>query len=474
MRTARSTRRPTHPVWAVLVALLLACAVVGPPVALADEPAAATATAAPAADVDAQLKTVDQAFGLLVDVYVHPVDASALLGAGWERMTKDATAAGGPPPEPAPAFSGARQADLEALHAALRAYLAQPHPLLPGFSPGYSFVRGMVGFVNEGHTYFLDPQQYREYQDWTRGQRHYIGIGVGLNTRGPEPTITEVYEDTPAAQAGLRQGDVLVQIDNHALAGLPGAEVTGYMRGAVDTPVRLTVRRAGAADPLTFTLTRADIHLAFVTHRLVADDVGYIQLRGFPEPSVIDNVEQAVDEFRQQGVQGLVLDLRGNSGGRIDVGSRLLGHFVPPGTALFEEVDRAGNETMHKSRAGTLYGWPLVVLVDGGTASMGELFASVVQEQGVGTVLGTVTSGSVAGSQVYPLGDGSGLQVTVFDIRAADGKLLNGVGVVPDETVESDPVAVAAGGDPVLDRALDIVRAKIDQAPSALRLPLAA
>src|SRR5260370_38905500 len=120
-------------------------------------------------------------------------------------------------------------------------------------------------------------------------------------------------------------------------------------------------------------------------------------------------------------------------------------------------MDRSGEKRTHVTRAGTRYDLPLVVLVDGGTASSGEIFASAVQEHGAATILGSNTAGSVAAAQVFGLPDGTSLQVTVFEIRSADGKPLNKVGVVPDEMIDPDPVAVANGDDPVLRRAVEIL-----------------
>jgi carboxyl-terminal processing protease len=221
----------------------------------------------------------------------------------------------------------------------------------------------------------------------------------------------------------------------------------------------MVVRRPGETQPLTFSIQRAEISLEFVKQKLIGDDIGYVLLRGFPEPSVVDAIERNVTSFQEQGVRGLVLDLRGNSGGRLDVGTRLLSHFLPSGASIYEEVDRSGRRRMHFTRSDqTPYELPLVVLVDGGTASMGEIFAAAVKEHGAATVLGTTTAGSVAAAQVFALGDGSGLQITVFEILSSDGKKLNQVGVMPDEVVEPDAVALASGEDPVLSRAVEILR----------------
>jgi carboxyl-terminal processing protease len=166
-------------------------------------------------------------------------------------------------------------------------------------------------------------------------------------------------------------------------------------------------------------------------------------------------------------VHGLVLDLRGNTGGRIDVGTRLLSDFLPPGTSVYQDVDRNGQKRVHFSRDGQQYDIPLVVLVDGGTASMGEIFASAVQEHGAATVVGSNTAGSVAAAQVFGLPDGSGLQVTVFEIRSADGNQLNKVGVTPDDVVQ--PVSRnPSGSDPAIDKAVEILH---DAAATAAATP---
>src|SRR5262249_1004504 len=161
---------------------------------------------------------------------------------------------------------------------------------------------------------------YQDYQQWTAGQRHYVGIGVGLSTRGARPSIVEVYENTPAAEAGLRVGDAILEINGRSVDGLSSSEATSLMRGPANPQVDLLSQPAGEDDPLPLTLPRVDINISFVDHRLIGDDLGYVLLRGFPEPSVIDTVEQDFDAFQQQGVHGLILDLRGNGGGRIDLG----------------------------------------------------------------------------------------------------------------------------------------------------------
>jgi carboxyl-terminal processing protease len=319
----------------------------------------------------------------------------------------------------------------------------------------------MVRFADENHTYFLDPQQYRDYQSWSRGDNTYVGIGISVTSRDSLPRVIEVYDGTPAEQAGLQPGDILVSIDGQPVAGMALDQMTGLVRGPAGSSVQIVVRRGDDPEEIPYTVQRAEIHLQFVKDKLVQDDIGYVLLRGFPEPSVIDSIEQDITSFQAEGVHGLILDLRGNSGGRIDVGTRLLGDFLPSGTSIYQEVDRGGRNSTHATHGNGQYDMPLVVLVDGGTASMGEIFAAAVQAHGAATIVGSTTSGSVAAAQVFGLPDGSGLQVTVFEILSSDGKPLNKVGVVPDDVIAADPAPPASGTDPALDRAVAILHDQI-------------
>jgi carboxyl-terminal processing protease len=396
----------------------------------------------------------------MLDHYVHNLDTAAMLRAGWDNLAKEATQRAASP-GPSPVFASDRASDLDRARAALTSYLGKPNSSPAGFIAVHALVRGMVRYVDEGHTYFLDPQQYTDYQAWSRGDNTYVGIGISVSTKGSEPRIVEVYDGTPAQAAGLHAGDVLVRINEQSVDGLALDEMTNLVRGAAGTKVEIVIRRGDDPQEMPFSVQRAEIHLQFVRDRVVEDDIGYVLLRGFPEPSVVDSIEQDVAKFQSEGVHGLVLDLRGNSGGRIDVGTRLLAHFLPSGTTVYQEVDRGGQNSTHSTRGGAPYGLPLVVLVDGGTASMGEIFASAVQEHGAATIVGTGTAGSVAAAQVFGLPDGSGLQVTVFDILSADGKPLNKVGVVPDEVVQPATAEAASGDDPMLARAVEILHDQI-------------
>jgi hypothetical protein len=220
--------------------------------------------------------------------------------------------------------------------------------------------------------------------------------------------------------------------------------MTGCARPAGST-VEMVVNRGD--QKLTFKMQRAEIHLQFVKQRVVADDIGYLSLRGFPEPSVVDSVEQNVAAFQEQGVRGLVLDLRGNSGGRIDVGTRLLSHFLPAGATVYEETDRSGRESDALHAPGDQYGLPLVVLVDGGTASMGEILPrpsrSMARQRSSAArqPQGAPRRRSLACPMARDSGDG--LRDPLARRKTVESHRRDA-----DEVVEPDAVATAQGDDP--------------------------
>ncbi|MCA1644130.1 MAG: PDZ domain-containing protein [Chloroflexi bacterium] len=311
---------------ALFCLVLVSAAVVGGG-AFQDRVAAAAGVSATtplaAEDAGLQARTFGEAYNLLLDHYVHPLDTASLLRAGWDELAKEA-AGKAATPAPPPALTGDRAGDMEAMRGALTAYIGQANSSPVGFVPVHAVLRGMVRFVDEGHTYFLDPQQYTDYQSWSRGDNTYVGIGISVSSKNSQARIVEVYEDTPAQRAGLHAGDLLVRIADQNVSGLALDEMTSLVRGPAGTSVQIVVRRGDDPQELTVSVERAEIHLQFVKQHAIQDDIGYVSLRGFPEPSVVDTIEQDVSTFQAAGVQGLVLDLRGNSGGRIDVGTRLL------------------------------------------------------------------------------------------------------------------------------------------------------
>ncbi len=408
------------------------------------------------ADVRA-LQPVQEAYALLLERYAVPLDPAAVTEAAEGGMVAALDAAGVADPGPGLVVFG-NDADQQwaGLRQRFLALAARYGDVIAPSALEYAAIKGMAESTDDAHTNFITPEQFAEHQRWEQGDVGYAGIGARM--RGPQPTIVEVFPDTPAERAGLRPGDVIVAVNGQSTAELRLDEVIDLVRGPVGSSVALGVQRAGTDQVDEVTLARAQVATPFVTSRRLPGNLGYVQLRGFPEPSVVEGVERAILEHERSGVSGIVLDLRGNGGGRLDVGSRLLARFIPDGP-IYQAVDRQGNkETVNVQGARPILTVPLAVLIDEGTASMGEVFAAAIQEHGVGRVIGTTSAGAVAASVFRPLSDGSALQLSVELVYSGGGALLDKVGVHPDDEVELDLTALRQGHDVQLEHATGYLR----------------
>ncbi|HZS02267.1 MAG TPA: S41 family peptidase [Chloroflexota bacterium] len=444
---------------AILLSSLLALgALPAAPVQAQAATAVATPNGAGAAATADDVAPLAEAYLLLVEHYAVPLDPTQLVAAGEAAMTAALGAAGADLPTTDPTAYGTSTVEqFAALQDQLQASVARAGPTIPAQTLAHAAIQGMADSLNDPHTTFYTPAEYQEELRWERGDARYAGIGVRLH--GPDATVQEVFPGSPAERAGLQPGDTLVAVNGQLTQGLKLADVVKLVRGDEGTPLVLGVLRAGSDRVEPITLTRAQVAAPVVTTRRLDGNVGYVQLRGFPEASVVGQAVQAIQQQQQAGVQGIILDLRGNGGGRIVVGEDLLARFVPNGP-IYQTVDRDGKRDIHDVRnARPLLTAPLVVLVDEGTASMAEIFAAAVQERGVGRIIGETTAGAVAASRIIPLSDGSALQFSIEQVFSGTGAQLDRVGVHPDDEVALDLDALRQGRDTQLERAVSYLRA---------------
>jgi carboxyl-terminal processing protease len=430
----------------------------GPAVSVAETPSGSAASAPPQ-----KTGVTRQAYDLLLDNFVTPPRPATLLAAAAGEIGKQA--AERQPGEwsgPTIADDALRDeawADFEAWLDRVELLLA---PVVDRSTLDEMVVRALPAALAEHHTRYLDPRQNEEHQAWRRGEVRYEGIGARL--RRPSTVVLEVFPGSPAERAGLRTGDRIVAIDGQPVADSSSESAIVQIRGPLGSSVELDVERRGVPGTLHLAIEREEIKLAFMRWDVVARGdgrrFGYLQIRGFPEPSVDERVAQALSELDRRGIDGLILDLRGNSGGRIDVGLRVASRFLRDGV-LFQQVDRTGRERQVRPAADQYWehSVPIVTLVDGGTASMGEIVAAALQEAGAGRVVGTPTAGSVAGARMYPLANGGALQITVLTITSGRGAALNDVGITPDEAVDLSDDDLLGGIDAQLEAGLRFLMA---------------
>ncbi|HEX8968700.1 MAG TPA: S41 family peptidase [Chloroflexota bacterium] len=411
-----------------------------------------TAPAYSSAEIREQVELVRQATGLLVTRSIQSPSSADLLQAAWRGLAENVDANGRASLSRAPAFTGASRVDESSFESAFAAYLTQLR-VRPAFNPAHASIRAMARSAADGHTYFLDPAQRQRYEEASHLDQTYVGVGLGFV--GPGLVVSRVVENSPAARAEIHPGDAIVEIDGRPVDGHTTREAAEWLHGPVGSHVTLSIRSPGEVGTHQIGLERQSVMWRALATDIIDDHIGYIQLSTFEDPGVADAFDTALSNLDQEGVRGLIIDLRGNPGGRLDVGARMLADLLPPNAPAFQQIDRSGIHAL-RARSATQHfvHAAVVVLIDGDSGSMSELFAAAVHEYKVATLIGQTTSGNVAGGQLFPLRDGSALDVTTSELRSAHGVVLNGRGVAPDIRVDGTRLTDPDGKDPAIRAAL--------------------
>ncbi|MBM4431463.1 MAG: S41 family peptidase [Chloroflexi bacterium] len=322
-----------------------------------------------------------------------------------------------------------------------------PTPLDPqGMTRGA--VNGMLASLNDPYTLFVEPSQHRLETDRLEGQ--FGGIGVSLDITDKQVVVDRVHADSPAEQAGVQVGDVLLSVYGMDLDGLSADEVVLLIRGPVGSMVQLRVRR-GDQEELDLVMIRQQIEVPSLAWQLMPDGIGYIYIYRFTARTGAE-FSAALRLLGPSNVRALVLDLRGNGGGLVDGAVQVLGHLIGHGIA-YRELSKEGETRYAIPFEADAIDWPLAVLVDGASASAAEIVASALQDYGRGILFGEPTSGKGSMQGIFLLSDGSSLHVTTARWLSPHGHPIQGVGVQPDIVISA--VENKADADLVLQRAID-------------------
>lgn len=294
-------------------------------------------------------------------------------------------------------------------------------------------IRGMTDAVADtGHTDFMDPEERRQYGDALSGR--YVGIGVSLSRDDDRAVIDEVFADGPAARAGLLSGDEILAVDGRPVAEGDTDAVAADVRGPQGTGVVLTIARPGRA-PFDTHLTRAAVEIpavawTFVPGTLIAD----IELRRF-QTGAADELATALATIREAGATGIILDLRGDPGGYTTEALGVASQFLREGIVYRTENARGEIADFAVDRQRQATDGPLVVLIDGGTASSAEIVAGALKDHRRAMLVGQATFGTGTVVGEYPLADGSALRIGTVNWLTPNGTLIWHEGITPDETV---------------------------------------
>ncbi len=318
----------------------------------------------------------------------------------------------------------------------------------------YGAIDGMVRSLGDPATAFSEPSETKVLEQDLQGT--FFGIGASVDLIAGRLVIVEPLKDSPAAKAGLRPGDVILEVDGRPMEGIDLTEAVALIRGPEGTQVRLLIGREGEAQPFEVVLVRARVELPTISYRMLGDGIAYVRLFEFNGQASL-RMKEALRALLAESPRALILDLRGNPGGYLHIAVEVASQFIPRGLIVTEK-DHTGKVTEHKATGdGLALDLPLVVLVDGGSASAAEIVAGAVQDTGRGVLIGRPTFGKGSVQTTHTFRDGSSLRVTIARWRTPNGRQLDREGLTPDIVVPYDPDQ-PADADPVLERALEYLR----------------
>jgi carboxyl-terminal processing protease len=319
-------------------------------------------------------------------------------------------------------------------------------------------IRGAIATLDDPHTSFLEPQPRQREKEDLSGR--FGGIGAWVSQAEDGSIILDPMPELPAEQAGIQTGDAVIKVDDTEItAEMTVDDVVNLVRGKVGTIVRLTVRREGQSELIVVEIERQEIPSPSVEWRMLeeAEGMGYIRIMLFSGRTAKE-LEDAIEELEEQGMTRLVLDLRGNGGGLFDAAIDVSSVFLNDGVVVYQ-VERDGNEQAYQVRGSAKFAdGPMVVLVDGGTASASEITAGALQDHGRGPLVGQKTYGKGSVQSVYDLSDGSSVHITAAKWLTPDRHQIDGQGLSPDLEVAVTDDDRSQGRDPQLEQAIDYLQ----------------
>lgn len=300
----------------------------------------------------------------------------------------------------------------------------------------YGAIKGMLETLDP-HSAFMPPNMYKEMQEETKGR--FEGLGIEITIKEGILMVVSPIEDTPAFKAGILAGDQILKIDGDSTKNLTLMDSVKRLRGPKGTQVTITIMREGFTKPREFTLTRDVIPVRSVRHELLEKQYGYIRLSQFQEKTEgeLDKALKALEEESKGSMKGLVLDLRNNPGGLLDQAVKVADRFIESGLIVSMEGRREDQKMKFFAHSqGTIARYPLIVLVNGGSASASEIVAGAIQDHGRGILVGTQTFGKGSVQTIFPLKDGSGLRLTTARYFTPNGRSIQAKGIIPDILVK--------------------------------------
>ena len=320
--------------------------------------------------------------------------------------------------------------------------------------------KGYVQGLDDPYSVYYDEEETKELYETTEGEYSGIGAVLSQDLKSGVITLVQIYEDSPADKAVLKDEDILTKVGTLDVTGMDLSEVVTYIKGEKGTEVELTVLRGEDADEVTVTAVRDTVEAQTVEYEMLEDQIGYLAVSEF-DSVTYGQYEEALEALSDQGMEGLVVDLRNNPGGNLNTVCDMLDLVLPEGTIVYME-DKEGKRQTYSSDDAHQLDVPMAVLVNGNSASASEIYAGAIQDHEAGTIVGTQTYGKGVVQQIFDLGDGTSVKLTIAEYFTPKGRSINGEGVTPDLEVEYEPDEKDPEADNQLEAAAEAVKQAVE------------
>lgn len=389
--------------------------------------------------------------GIIISVTLGVAGLTGLVGSGFFHISTDGIYVTGTSSNESDGIGSKVEAKLNALDSVLSDKFYFDN--VDDETAANNIYKAYLSSYGDKYTVYYTPEEYKSLMESTSGTFYGIGAVCQKSDEGGI-VIVEPYENAPAYKAGIRKGDRVIKVDGKDIMDMDLSAAVALIKGDKGTQVKLTVVRNG--ETMDFSITRDAVNIKTVDYEMREDSIGYIVISQFDDVTT-EQFKNALTDLQNEGMKGLVIDVRSNPGGVLSVVVDIVDQIVPKGLIVYtEDVD--GNRKEYNGKSNNELSIPIAVLVDGNSASASEIFAGALQDYGKAEIIGTQTFGKGIVQTIQPLTDGSAIKYTIAKYYTPKGQDIHGHGVTPDIVVEYDG---NADGDNQYDAAMDYVKSQL-------------
>ena len=319
--------------------------------------------------------------------------------------------------------------------------------------------KGLISGLEDPYSVYYDEEETKKLVEATEGEYDGIGAVLTQNMDTGIVTLVQIYEGSPAMEAGLKDDDILYKVGDMEVTGMDLTEVVSHIKGEKGTEVSLTVLRGENNEEVTVTAVRNTIQAQTIEYEMKDDKIGYIAVSEF-DLVTYAQYKDALTDLEGEGMKGLIVDLRNNPGGNLSTVCEMLDLMLPEGLIVYTE-DKEGNREEMESDEESQFHLPMVVLMNGNSASASEIYAGAIQDYGIGKIVGTQSYGKGVVQQIFDLKDGTCVKLTIAEYFTPKGRNINGTGITPDVEVEYEKNEEDPEADNQMDKAVEVLKEQL-------------